>query len=183
MATGIIEKHCIDLSSEYKEKSDASSDDKKKFIPFFIGVPDCFPIPKIIKQSCSDKNSCDLDEEEILLLGFGTEDAPYTAHNDTIQRNVGNIYYDTTVLQLRKVKAVVSRSLNSNNDTFHGHIRLLRSDNLQSIAEIEVTNPELQVVEITSFTNLPITSMTIDVVVWVDDPSTNIQLHSISFYV
>ena len=169
MSAQNIKKSCLDQDSKSSEKVVENNR------PFFIGIPQRFPVPKFQEQPTGVTLP--------IVLTFNYEDAPYIAHNDVTQRSVGNFLYDPAIMNLSQIVVLVSRSINPGNPNSVGHVRLIRSDNLFEVAQINFTNEDLHTEATNIFVNLPTQPTILELVVFVDNPATNVQIHSALFYV
>lgn len=140
--------------------------------PYFSGIPVWLSLPK----DGSTSNS------KIITLALATQETPYIYRHETLQQSVVNFYLENP-RRLKKFSALVSRYITPGNNSSKGYINLLRSDTLEPIATLEVAKEELHVVETKEIINLPATPIILEITAYVDDPTTNIQIHNISFHV
>lgn len=141
--------------------------------PYFSGIPSWISLPKGESTSSSNK---------VITLALATQETPYIYRHETLQRSVVNFYLENP-RRLKKFSALVSRFITPGNNNSKAYINLLRSDTLAPIASLEVTKEELHVVETKEIINLPVTPVILEITAHVDDPTTNIQIHNISFHV
>lgn len=115
-----------------------------------------------------------------IVLNFSTPESGYTSYKYTIPFNAATFYYAYPEMKLKKITALLSRQSSSSQP---GYIIFRRLDTGDDLAKIVVTKDNLHVVEITTFTNLPIQSTIIDIIVYVSKEEVDLRIHSISFHV